>query len=115
MSTVSPLPDPESRNAHDDRIAWQVQVRKSDATVCKRLQSAGQNRVAELVGVSESTVSRFVSNGDLKRAIEILAAAGIKCVPSEFRCFDPKDVEVLMHGHKRWAETLESAEQLSWE
>lgn len=100
---------------NDERIAWQVQVRKSDATVCKLLQSAGQNKVAELVGLSESTVSRFISAGDLKRAIEILAAVGAKCVPMHYRCFDPKDVEVLMHGHRRWAETLQSTEQLSWE
>lgn len=63
--------------------------RKNHTTILRALAGVGQVRAAELIGVSESTVSRF-KDGGLEQAAALLAACGLKCVPLEFRCIDER-------------------------
>lgn len=69
--------------------------RKNETTILKALASAGQARLAELLGVSESRVSRWKSEGDIARTSEMLAHLGLKVVPVTVQCFDPQYVEHL--------------------
>ena len=63
MSTVSAAVGERSRKFH--------------SLVLQRLASVGQVSVSEQIGVSESTVSRFVVN-DIERACQLLAAVGVE-------------------------------------
>ena len=86
-------------------------ARKFEQLILQRLASVGQRPVAEALGTSESTISRM-KDGEIQRFCQLLAALNLKCTSREMRCFNPKDVEMLMHGHRRWTEHLQSVEQL---
>ena len=86
-------------------------ARKNVAAALQGLASRGQKGVADAIGVSEATVTRW-KEADLERAARICAECGIKWVPVSMKCFDPKDIEALMHGHRRWVESLRTSSQL---
>lgn len=65
--------------------------RKVERTLLQRLAQRSQVRVAELMGVSESTVSRIDKAG----IAALLAACGLKAVPQEMQCFDPDYIHSL--------------------
>ena len=69
-------------------------ARKNGSAVLRALAEKGQSLVAELVGTSETTVSRFKGH-DLELAVAVLAAAGLKVVPEAMECFDPDYVRAL--------------------
>lgn len=87
-------------------------ARKYVAATLRAVTSMGQRPLADALEISEATVSRHISEGHFERAMRIVAEAGFKVVPNEMRCFNPKDVEVLLHGHRRWTEHLQSVDQL---
>lgn len=88
--------------------------RKSHALTLQRLASIGQVKVAEVVGASESTVSRFVST-DLERACIVLAALGLKIVPVEMKCYEPRKIAILMELARDHLNQLDTVEQLSFD
>lgn len=88
--------------------------RKTQTTVLQRLASVGQNNVAEQLQVSESTVSRFVSV-DLERACQVFASLGLKVVPQEMQCFEPRKVEIFMELARDHLNHLQNVQQLSFE
>lgn len=51
---------------------------KNEAEILRALARAGQKRVAEELGVSESLVSRMKSGGELVKTAELLAALGLE-------------------------------------
>jgi len=65
--------------------------RKNERMVLQTLAERSQVRVAELLGVSESTVSRI----DKTTVAAFLAACGLKVVKAEMRCFDPEYIRAL--------------------
>lgn len=88
-------------------------ARKSHGAALRGLQRTGQNVVAESLGISASTVSRFCSEHDgLERAIKILAAAGLKVVPTSYQCFEPRKVAILMELARDHLNTLQHVDQL---
>lgn len=80
-----------------------------------RIALTGQNNIAEEIGLSAPTISRFCSEGDLERACRVLAAAGVKCVPIEYQCFPKDTVAALMHLARERMNGLQNVEQLTWE
>lgn len=66
-------------------------ARKNERTILRALAERSQVRVAELLGTSETTVSRV----DKSAMAAFLAAAGLKAVPAERVCLDPRYVESL--------------------
>lgn len=101
MDTVSPPPGELAR--------------KNLSVALHRISLAGQNKIADEIGLSAPTVSRFCSEGDLERACKVLAAAGIKCVPIEFQCFPRDTVAAFMHLAKERMDSLKTVEQLDWD
>ncbi|MEX3614348.1 MAG: hypothetical protein VB141_11475 [Burkholderia gladioli] len=71
--------------------------------------------IADAIGVSAATVSRFCTEGDLERACKVLAEAGLKAVPVEKQCYDKEDVAVLLHLARARLRELETVEQLQWD
>ncbi|WP_341959222.1 CII family transcriptional regulator [Pseudomonas sp. RC10] len=57
-----------------------ARAREFEALVLSRLLSAGQKVVADAIGLSESTVSRW-KEGDIERWCKVLALLGIQLVP----------------------------------
>lgn len=92
----------------------QERARKYLTLALRELQSAGQRPIAERLSVSESTISRHISEGQLERSIRMLAELGLKVVPAEMKCFNPKDIDAILHQAKCWLAHVESSEQL-WE
>lgn len=57
-------------------------ARRYHALVIKHMASAGQVKVAESLGMTESMISRFINDDvGIERACLILAAVGLKVVP----------------------------------
>jgi DNA-binding transcriptional regulator YdaS (Cro superfamily) len=69
-------------------------ARKNHTSILRSLAQVSQSKAAELIGVSETTVSRF-KDGGLEQAAALLAACGLKCVPQDMQCFDPEYVHAL--------------------
>ena len=66
-------------------------ARKNERTILRALAERSQVKVAELMGTSETTVSRFDKIG----MAAFLAAAGLKAVPSDRVCLDPDYIQSL--------------------
>ncbi len=71
-------------------------TRKNFSTILQGLASAGQASVSRHLGVSESTVSRMKSEGELEDLAKLLAACGLKVVPQGYRCAKPEIIEAAM-------------------
>lgn len=58
------------------------------------LAAAGQARVAALIGVDDSTITR-IKDGQLERLAAVLAASGLKVVPEDHQTLAPEYVRAL--------------------
>ena len=93
MDSVSPMMD--------------ARTRKTLAVVLQALASVGQRATAEAVGVSETTISRMKSEGDLQRFAQILTALGLKPVPVGAKVVSParaEEIEREFVNLRFWAE-----------
>lgn len=91
-------------------------ARKTLAFCMQRISREGQSAIAERLGTSPSTVSRFVSDSDgLERACKVLMAAGLKIVPDTMQCFPPSKVAILMELARDHLNYLQRPEQLAFE
>lgn len=69
-------------------------ARKNHAAILRAVAAAGQTRVAALIGVDDSTVTRL-KDGQLERLAAVLAAAGLKVVPEDHQTLAPEYVKAL--------------------
>lgn len=89
-------------------------TRKNNSAILRALASVGQVRVAEALGVSESTVSRW-KDKEIDETSQFLAVLGVKVVDESYRCIDHKTLGAILHGHRMWVASIESPEQLTWD
>ena len=75
--------------------------RKCERTILRALASVGQKAAGEAIGKSETWVSRWKSEGDLKVVADLLAALGLKVVPADHLCYDRQYVENLHYFAER--------------
>lgn len=68
--------------------------RKNHAAILRSLAAAGQARVAALIGVDDSTITR-IKDGQLERLAAVLAASGLKVVPEDHQTLAPEYVRAL--------------------
>lgn len=71
-----------------------ARARKNTSAILRALAAVGQVRVAEQLGISESTVSRM-KDAELDRIGELLAACGLKAVPVDLQLFEPERIQAL--------------------
>jgi hypothetical protein len=88
-------------------------ARKIHAAILQRLASYGQIRVAEALGVHESTVSRMKGD-DLERLARLLAALDLKVVPAEAKCYQPEFIEHLRYFARLGFDNRAAAPSLEW-
>lgn len=74
----------------------------------------GQVRIAEAVGVSEATISRMKSE-QLAQVAAVIAAAGMKVVPEEMRCYPAKKLNAILELARDHLNALDDVERLSWD
>lgn len=96
----------------DQRIAA-----KSSSLFFARLRSVGGDSVSKILGCSESTVTEL--SGDkykfnFNSMTELLARMGLKIVPAEYKCYNPEDIEHLMHFAKKGMEKT-TPDSLEWD
>lgn len=90
-------------------------ARKINSIVLQRVQrDASQVAIAAAMGVSESTISRLLSDHLDKLAL-VLAHAGLKVVPVEMQCFPTDKVNALLTLARDHLATIERPDQLTWE
>lgn len=90
-------------------------ARKNEAVILRALASLGQAHLADLMGVSESLISRQKSDGQLAKTAEMLAHLGLKVVPVDVQCFDPKYVEHLRALAQLGLRQPSTDQVLNWE
>lgn len=93
-------------------------ARKSYSAVLQALadpeSTCNQSKLAERLGVSESTVSRL-KNDQLLEILRMLAHMGFKVVPNTVRCYPADQIGAIFALAKERMAQLQSVEQLSWE
>lgn len=88
--------------------------RKNETTILRGIAEHSQARIAEQLGVNDSTISRF-KDGGLAQAAALLAACGLKVVPISMQCFPQEKVGALLTLARAHLVQMEHPEQLSWE
>lgn len=88
--------------------------RKNVSAILQALASVGQVRVAEAFGLSESTVSRW-KDKEIDEMGKLLAVLGLKSVPQDYKCYDPKSIDALLTLAKERMAQIENPDHLTWE
>lgn len=96
----------------DQRIAA-----KSRSLFFAELRSQGGANISTILKCSETTVSEL--SGDkykfnFDNMPELLARMGLKIVPAKFKCYNPEDIERIMHFAKKGMEAM-NPESLEWD
>ena len=91
-----------------------ARARKNHAAILQGLASAGQAKVAEALGTSESTVSRM-KDCELANTARLLSICGLKVVPAAWRCVDPKYMDAIVTLAEKQMDTLRQRPDLVWE
>jgi len=89
-------------------------ARKNERAILLGLSKVTQTKVAELMGVSDTKVSRF-KGPDLEEIGALLAACGLKAVPSDMQCFPREKVHALLTLARDHLQQIEHPEQLIWD
>lgn len=97
--------------AHARKLS--ARSRKALQLCMQGLAKYGQAPVAEALGVHVSTVSRLQEH--LPNLMGLLETIGLKVVGENLRCYDPKDIDAILHLAKRHMVQTESADDLHWE
>lgn len=89
-------------------------ARKAYGRVLQAMQDPGSQRnVAQVLGVSESTVSR-IKTEKLEDAIALMTVLGFKVVDQSMRCY-PEDYVQALHTMARMHVTSTEPTTLQWE
>lgn len=92
-------------------------ARKNETAIRHGLQITKQCVVAKDVGVSEGTISKWVSEEydgkDIGQMARLLASVGLKAVPLDYEMFDPAQMEALLVLAKRGLSTAKSIHDLA--
>jgi len=88
--------------------------RKFHSLILQKVSQIGQNNIARDLSISESTISRFVSS-DIEKLCAVLSVLGLKVVPVEMKCYEPRKIAILMELACDHLNQLETVEQLSFD
>lgn len=71
-----------------------ARARETEALLLKQLLSVGQKSVAESIGLSESTISRW-KDGEIERWCKVIALLDLKLVPFSAQCHPASYIQAL--------------------
>lgn len=95
--------------------AWSPEIeeryRKNLTSILQAVRRTTQERVAERLGMSAGNLSKLKSEGEWDNAAKFLAASGLKAVPHDFECHDPRYITSLQYlSHRHLSEELQGDE-----
>lgn len=93
---------------------WQERSRKNERRVLRSLAETGQCVAASRMGVHESTVSRM-KDGDIERFCNLLAAVGLKVVPTSHKCVNQEEAQALGFLFAKAMKQYDNPIELLWE
>lgn len=96
--------------------------KKNLTSILQAVRRATQAKIAERLGMSEGQFSKMKSDGEFENAAKFLSACGLKAVPHDFDCHDPRyidSLEFLAHRHltaqvQDQAGETDSGDRLQW-
>jgi hypothetical protein len=88
-------------------------ARKIETCILKGLATVGQSEIASRTGTSESTISRL-KDGQLGLFASVLAASGLKVVPSQYKCIDPVIADAMMKMYDAAMKKIPDPASLLW-
>jgi hypothetical protein len=90
-------------------------AQKIQSSILRAVQrDATQSAISASIGISESTLSRFLTD-HTERFAQVLAAAGLRVVRSDMRCFPPDYVDALLLMAKEHLSTVQTVRTLEWD
>lgn len=96
-------------------LSHDVRARKNLSAVLQASASVGGVAIAKALDVSEATVSRMRSDGDLERYCTLLAVCGLKVVPITMKCYDAEVIGAIFVLARRNLERIQDPHiELSW-
>lgn len=99
----------------EDDDGPKARARKIASVILKATQrDATQAAIAAEMGVSESTLSRMLSE-QLDKFSLLIAHAGLRLVDKEMRCFPPDYVDALLLMAKQHLSTVQTVRTLEWD
>jgi len=87
--------------------------RKIAALILQRLSSVGQVQLAEALGSSEASISRWKTD-QIEQCAKALAVLGLKVVPADARCYRADAIEAIFTLARMHFQSADS-ESLVWE
>lgn len=87
--------------------------RKIESTVLQALAKTGQVEIARIMGASESSVSRLKED-KIGQLSELLAACGLKVVPTQYKCIDPALAGAMMLLYESAMKRIDNPASLLW-
>ena len=87
--------------------------RKIESTILQALAKVGQVEIAKIMGASESAVSRLKED-KIGQFSELLAAAGLKVVPVQYKCIDPAIASAMMLLYESAMKRIDNPASLLW-
>lgn len=95
-------------------LTMRESARKIESSLLQRLSHVGQVTVARAMDVSESTVSRL-KDGQIAAVSQLLAALGLKLVPSDFKVVDPVRAQAMYTLYEAAISRMSNPADLLWE
>jgi predicted XRE-type DNA-binding protein len=87
--------------------------RKIERVILHAIADKGQAAIADGIGTSESTVSRL-KDGQIETLSKVLAACGLKVVPSEYKCIDPQKAQAMVTLYEAAMSKIPNTVELLW-
>lgn len=87
-------------------------ARNNESLILQRLASVGQSTLAQRIGVSESTISRFKDN-EIERISKMLIELGLKIVPAGTKTYRPELIDAVFTLAKDSMNRVESMGEFS--
>lgn len=86
-------------------------AQKAHSLFLQRIGKVKASDIAKLMDISDSALSD-IKNKQVENALLLLSHLGLKCVPAEFRCVDPKTMDFLTVSSRK---LMNEAPHLLWD
>lgn len=89
-------------------------TQKMLASISKSMSSYDTAVLAHSLQIDPAKLS-LEWDGDFRRFAMLLVMMNFKLVPRGLHCLDTKTLETLLHGHRKWLESITAAQKQATE
>ena len=100
----------------NEQLAWS---RKMQTRILRAIASQGQSNVADTLGVHATTVGRMCKrkdngdDGEVEKVCNLLAAAGLKIVPQDYRMVKRSVLDSMLTINKEFYDRIGTIDDLA--